>query len=278
MTGARSGPDASPRSDQRPVAAVVGGGGGIGLGIALAYYRRNYRLALIDFDTTRLDQAKRRLGEAATGYVCDITAESAVGKLTTQLLADYGRVDDVIHAAGLTHVSRFDQTEPAVIRRVMEVNFFGVAEVTRRLLPALEATQGRIVVLSSVCGFAPLVGRTGYCASKYALHGWFESLRCETAGRGVSATLVCPSFVDTEFASRGLAGDGARLGQRRLTAGQLLAPEEMGEKVCQAALRRRKLMVLSRSGRLSYWVSRLAPGLYQRLMARQFREILESNQ
>lgn len=260
--------------DNAPVAAVMGGGGGIGLGIAQAYARRGYRVALVDFDPQRLAQAQVQLGGGFAQYLCDLTDESAVSAVLPRLAAEHGRLDVLVHAAGLTHVSRFDHTELSVIRRVMEVNFFAVAHATQMLLPALEKSRGRIVVLSSVCGFAPLVGRTGYCASKYALHGFFEALRCETAAHGVSVTMICPSFVDTDFATRGLAGDGSRLAQARTTSGAMLDPQALGERVYRAAQRRRRLLVLSRQGQLSYWISRLAPGLYQRLMARRFREIL----
>lgn len=267
-----------PASDPQPVVAIFGGAGGIGVGTAAAYLRRGYRVALLDVDPDRLAAAQSRLnaGAAVSTYVCDVTQQTAIARVVEQLLADLGRLDVLVHAAGLTHVSRFDQTDPAVLRRVMEVNFFGVAESTRAALPALLQSRGRIVALSSVCGFAPLVGRTGYCASKYALHGLFESLRAELAGRGVSVTLVCPSFVDTDFAARGLAGDGNRLPGERTTTGAPLDPGAVGEAIFRAAQRRRRLLVLSRQGRLSYWLTRLSPGLYQRLMARRFGELLKT--
>lgn len=261
------------QADERPVAAIFGGGGAIGLGIARAYACRGYRLALLDYDPQRLAAAESQFSDC-TGYVCDITNDANVAAAVERLQADLGRLDDLVHAAGLTHVSPFAETDPAVIRRVMEVNFIGVANATRLCLPSLRKTKGRIVVLSSVCGFAPLVGRTGYCASKYALHGLFEALRCEERRHGVSVTMVCPSFVDSDFAARGLAGDGAKLAQARTTTGEMLAPDALGEAAVRAAIRRRKLLVVSRQGKLAYWVSRFAPGLYQRLMARRFQEIL----
>lgn len=261
--------------DGRPLAAVFGGGGAIGLGIARAYARRGYRLALLDYDPQRLAAAAGQFSDS-TGYACDITNEANLAAAVERLQADHGRLDDLVHAAGLTHVSPFAETDPAVIRRVMEVNFIGVANVTRLCLPDLRNTRGRIVVLSSVCGFAPLVGRTGYCASKYALHGLFEALRCEERRYGVSVTMVCPSFVDSDFAARGLAGDGAVLAHARTTTGEMLAPDALGEATVRAAIRRRKLLVASRQGKLAYWISRFAPGLYQQMMARRFQKILES--
>ena len=100
-------------------------------------------------------------------------------------------------------------TEPAVIRRVMEVNFFGAVHCTRAALGDLVRTRGLIVAISSVAGFSPLIARTGYAASKHALHGFFDSLRTELVDSGVDALLVCPAFIATGIERNALGADGA---------------------------------------------------------------------
>ncbi len=263
--------DQNARADA-PVVAVIGGGGGIGVAAAAAFGRRGYRVALVDVDAARLARAIDSLGPGAatTGYACDIVDTTQVSATMNRLLAEHGRLDALVHAAGLTHVSSFLQTDHDVIRRVFEVNFFAVASITRAALPALIARRGQIAVLSSVCGFAPLVGRTGYCASKYALHGLFDTLRCELRTAGVSVTMVCPSFAATDFATRGLAGDGSTLAFARTTTGTPLAPQAIGEALAAGTLARRRLLVLSPQGKLSYWLSRLAPRWYERQMLTRF--------
>jgi short-subunit dehydrogenase len=152
----------------------------------------------------------------------------------------------------------------------MEVNFFGVINTTQRFLPALVASSGQIVVLSSICGIAPLIGRTGYCASKYALHGYFDTLRSELLHQGVSILLVCPSFVDTSFATRGLAGDGQRLSFDRSTLGVPMQPAAIARAIMRACQQRKRILVFSWRGMLTYYLTRLAPSLYDRLMRRSF--------
>ncbi len=262
----------SGSSPNAPVIAIVGGGGGIGRGIARAFARRGFRLALLDFDPGRLDAARQALSSPTSiaTYPLDVTRDEQVADVIGRLLDDQGRLDVLAHAAGLTQVSPFAETRPEVMRRVLDVNVLGVISVTRAALPALVASRGRIVALSSVCGFAPLWGRTGYCASKYALHGFCETLRCELAPDGVSVTLVCPSFVDTDFATRGLAGDGTRLASERVTTGRAVDPEALGEAIYRAAQRRKRLLLVPRSAALSYWLSRFVPRFYERLMSRRF--------
>jgi NAD(P)-dependent dehydrogenase (short-subunit alcohol dehydrogenase family) len=260
-----------------PVVAIVGGGGGIGRGVASAFLRRGYRAALIDRDAARLEDSVRRLEDAdrVNTYVCDATNDVQCRETMDRLVQDFGGIDVLVYSAGLTQVSPCKETQLSVYRRVMDVNLFGAIAVVQAALPRLIQSRGRIVVLSSICGFAPLIGRTGYCASKYALHGFFETLRCELAQDGVSVTIVCPSFVDTDFAARGLAGDGSVLSFDRSTSGAPLDPSALGESIARAALDRRRLLVLSRQGKLSYWLTRLAPRLYDRLMSRRFRVELD---
>lgn len=260
------------------VVAVVGGGGAIGRAIAACFGRGGIRIALVDRDARRLREAADDLaarGIAVQAYTCDITDQEQAAGVIEKIVNDLGRLDILAHSAGLTHVSMARDTDMTVYRRVMDVNFFGVVAITLAALPYLTATQGQIIVLSSVAGFAPLVGRTGYCASKYALHGFFETLRCELAGDGVSILLVCPSFVDSAFARHGLAGDGTQLHEDRTISGKPASPEHVARAIVRAARRRRKLLVLSWRGKLAYWLARLAPGWYARAMTRRFATVLK---
>jgi short-subunit dehydrogenase len=254
------------------VAVVIGAGGGIGRAIAIEFASNDYALALVDLDPSRLNDTIRELPRASEhrAYQADITSESKTNEMVQRILQDFGRIDCLIHTAGLTHVSPADQTRLDVYRRVMEVNFFGVVSTTKQFLSALLASRGQIVVLSSICGIAPLIGRTGYCASKYALHGYFESLRSELHHHGVSVLLVCPSFVDTSFATRGLAGDGQTLSFDRSTLGVPIAPSAIARAITRACRQRKRLLVFTWRGWLTYYLTRLAPSLYDRLMRRTF--------
>jgi short-subunit dehydrogenase len=126
--------------------------------------------------------------------------------------------------------------------------------------------------MSSIAGFAPLATRAGYAASKHALHGFFESMRAEHRDEGLGVTMVCPSFVRTAISDRalapggGVADAGARTGVR-----DEIEPEQVAHAIVEAVREGRDLVLVPRQARLAWWVSHLAPGVYERLMLRRMR-------
>jgi len=258
------------------VVAITGAAGGLGRALCHAFGQRGARIAALDRDAPGLAVLAREL--AAAGIVaqvipCDVTqlesCRAALARLTEG-------IDVLVNNAGISHRSAFAITDPEVIRRVMEVNFFGSVRCTHAALPALLARRGLVIAISSVAGFAPLLARTGYAASKHALHGLFDTLRAELAPQGVGVLIVCPSFIRTEIAAAHLAGDGQPARHPRAVVGNMLDPAEVAARIVDAAERGRRLLLVGRVAWTSYWVSRLAPALYARLMARRMRsELLE---
>jgi short-subunit dehydrogenase len=157
----------------------------------------------------------------------------------------------------------------------MEVNFFGAVNCTRAALDHLLASRGLIVAVSSVAGYTPLIARTGYAASKHAMHGFFESLRTELAPQGVAVMMVCPSFIATHIDRNALGGDGRPVRHAQLTVGRPLAPEAAAAQIVAAASRRRRQLLVGRTARQAWWLSRFAPGLYERIMARRLRNEMQ---
>lgn len=116
----------------------------------------------------------------------------------------------------------------------MAVNFFGAVHCTRAALPSLLERRGQIVVLGSLTGFAPLLYRSAYNASKHALHGLFDTLRMELEGTGVSVTLACPGFTATDLRKNALVGDGSVTRQPvQVLGSQVASPVEVAEAIFQ---------------------------------------------
>ena len=255
------------------VALLTGAAGGIGAALAHELAAAGARLALLDVDAERLQavaETLRAAGHPAAVFPCDIRDPAACADAVRGAEAALGDIDLLINNAGTSHRSLFEDTDLSVIRRVVEVNFFGAVHCTAAALPGLRRSRGQIVVVSSVAGFAPLVGRTGYSASKHALHGFFDSLRSELRTDGVDVLMVCPSFIATGLEQRALDGSGAPLGAGpRAVAGRVLTPERVARDIVRATVRRQRLLLLSPVARAAYWISRLAPAIYERLMLRR---------
>ena len=257
---------------------VTGAAGGIGAALATQLAQAGAKLALCDLDSERLERLAGQLGGEVrcSTHAFDITDEAACGQAVAAAIRRWGGIDVLINNAGITHRSLFSETEPSVIRKVLEVNFLGAVYCTKAALQSIVERRGSIVATSSVAGFAPLVGRAGYSASKHAMHGFFDTLRTELSGKGVHVLLVCPSFTDTPIEQNALSGEGDRAQDAgRSIVGKMVEPEVVAKAIVQAVIRRRRQLVHSPVGKLSWWLNRLAPSLYDRAMRRSQAKTFE---
>ncbi|MBK6632891.1 MAG: SDR family oxidoreductase [Betaproteobacteria bacterium] len=233
------------------------------------------RIVALDRDAAVLQGLTFPGGTDAIRVACDVSSEEDCLRAMAEAGRAFGGVDVLINNAGITHRSAFAATRPAVIRRVMAVNFFGALHCTHVALADLVARRGMVIAVSSVAGFAPLIARTGYAASKHALHGFFDSLRTEVEPSGVKVLLVCPSFIQTGIEKNALAGNGGPARHPQSIVGGRSTPEAMAERIFRAAEGEQRLLLPDRISRLSWWVSRLAPQTYERLMVRKLRKEMD---
>jgi short-subunit dehydrogenase len=140
--------------------------------------------------------------------------------------------------------------------------------LTCEALPRLRDSRGQIVVVSSLTGLTGVPTRSGYAASKHALHGFFDSLRIELRGSGVGVTIACPDFVRSEIHRRAIGADGQSLGTTPMREGKIMSAEECARRILKAARERRRLAILSLRGKLGRWVNLVAPGIIDRIAAR----------
>ncbi len=266
------------RNFEGRVVVVTGGGSGLGAAFARRFARAGARLALLDLDLSgarALADELARNGVDALALECDVRDEAACGRAIAAVMDRFGSIDVLVNNAGLTHRSAFADTDTAVIRRVMEVNFFGAVHCTKAALPGLLARKGLVIAISSIAGLAPLHGRTGYAASKHAIQGFFSSLRGELSERGVGVLIVCPGFTATGIAVHALDADGQPTRHPQSTVGRIATPESVADAVFAAAERDQSMLVLSTVGRVTWWLQRLAPALYERIMVRSLKRELE---
>lgn len=252
---------------------VTGAGSGIGAATARAFAAAGARVALLDRDNANVRSLAGQLeesGASALAMQCDVTRQDDCDAAVRGVCDAWGGIDVLVNNAGITHVGPVLDTKVEVIRRVLEVNFFGAVQCTAAALPSLLERRGHIVVMSSIAGFAPLATRAGYAASKHALHGFFESLRAEHRDEGLGVTMVCPSFVRTAIGDHALGPAGEVAGVRTGVRGEI-EPEQVAAEIVLAVQQERDRVFVPRQAWLAWWVSRLAPGIYERLMLRQLR-------
>jgi short-subunit dehydrogenase len=254
------------------VIVITGASEGIGRALALALAPERPRLVLAARNHERL--AELALEAGALGAEClvvpgDLAERAACERLVAATLERYGRIDVLVANAGITMWSRFDElADLEIFERLMRVNYHSAVWLTHAALPALQAARGRIVAIASVAGLTGVPERTGYAASKHAMVGFFDSLRIELAGTGVSVTVVAPDFVLSRIHERAIGADGRPLGTSPMQQGRIMTAEACARLIRDAVLRRQRLLVTSARGRLGRLLRVFAPALVDRLAAR----------
>ena len=267
------------RSFHDQVVVITGGAGGIGRALARSFGSAGAKIAILDLPKSNSSKALAELTQrniTAIAAPCDITNPAEVEAAIADVRRKLGPVHVLINNAGIVHRSAFADTDISVLRKVMEVNFFGAVTCTKICLPDLLATKGLIIVVSSIAGLAPLYGRTGYAASKHALHGLFETLGAELAATGTATLMVCPSFVASGLEAATMGGDGSIINRPRSKVGNLSDPNAVAEQVLRAAQTGKRRLIMSPVGKLSAYLSRLAPSIYERMMIKYLKSELET--
>ncbi len=259
---------------------VTGAAGGLGRALAKRFASAGANIAALDTNHGGLERLRRELrhdGGVCIALPCDVTAAESCLAAVEATTRRFDTIDVLINNAGISHRSGFAETGLDVIRRVMEVNFFGAVNCSKAALPALTSSRGMIIAISSVAGFSPLLARSGYAASKHAMHGFFESVRTEVAPSGVAVLMVCPSFVDTDIDRHALAGNGEPVRRDKIIVGRRMSPEYVAARVYDAATAGRRRLLVGSTARLAWWLSRTLPTSFDRAMVRRMRGELESS-
>lgn len=245
-------------------AVISGGAGGLGRALAASLQAKGWRTVLVDRDIAGLEANRLQ-----SPVCCDLTDAEARDRVFRRIRDTESSIDLVIYNAGITHIGTFGDLSDTTHRKVFEINYFAAVEMARAFLGPLRRSKGTHLAISSVAGFSPLYQRTAYAASKHALEGFFHSLRSEEARHGVRVLVAAPSFVATNIGNAARRADGtARPG----SAGDgidYMRPQAAAEIILRGVERSTPMIPVGRVARLSWWVNRLSPRLFQRLMERK---------
>jgi NAD(P)-dependent dehydrogenase (short-subunit alcohol dehydrogenase family) len=252
-----------------PVVLVTGAAGAIGT----ALLRRFAAVGARTVGTDLAADPPAALADVVDRWVrADVTVPADMDAAVATAFDAFGHLDVVVANAGITALGSFEETSDDAFVRVMDVNLHGAVRTVRAALPALRASGGRLVAMSSVAGFAPVLGRPAYVASKHAVTGLFESLRHELAPDGVGVTVVHPTFLATSPADANPTAEGAAPGSSgRRTTGRLLGADDVAREVVRAVRRGDGQVFPGRTAKLAHVVHRWAPRLYARQMRRRLR-------
>lgn len=243
------------------VVFITGASSGIGAAVALEFAREGAKVALAARRADRLDGVKAEIeatGGAALALECDVTDRTSIDSAVAAAVAEYGRIDVVLANAGFGVSGAATRLETGDYRRQFDTNVFGVIDTVYATLPALKASKGRLAIVSSVMGRVGMPASAPYCASKFAVLGFAESIYYDLADCGVSVTCINPGLVSSEIRSinnRGELTDKPDPASRRL----VMAADVAARKMVNAIYRRTPEYTFTGHGVFVVFVNRHFP-------------------
>jgi len=251
---------------------ITGASSGIGEALALAFHGAGAKLIL----SARREDELKRVQTACGGepgarvLPMDVTNAQELPEKMRQALDMFSGIDVLVLNAGITQRSRTRETDDSVYRRLMEVNFFGPEAMARAVLPSMLAQKnGHIVVISSVAGKFGVPMRSGYSATKFALHGFFEALRAEEERNGIHVTMVCPGYIRTGISLSALRGDGRKHAKMDSELAHGMPAVECARQILRGVARRkREIVVAAPREKALVYIKRFFPDLLARMTGR----------
>lgn len=243
---------------------ITGASAGIGRALAFAFGGAGAKLILSSRDRDALDRVRQECSASAEARVLplDLAALDTLPGVAEQAVALWGRVDYMVHNAGVALRAGVEETPLDLDQRIMAINYLGPVVLTKALLPSmLRGESGCFVVVSSLTGKygGPLL--SAYAASKHALHGYFESLRAELHTRHIQVTIVVPGFVRTAILRHALVGNGSQYGKTLPEYERGMDPERFAARVLQAVARRREEVLIGGWEVWTVYLNRFFPTL-----------------
>ncbi|MBK0404564.1 SDR family oxidoreductase [Adhaeribacter sp. BT258] len=261
------------------VVLITGGSSGIGKACAFAFGKAGSKVVITGRDQLRLDEVAADL--AAHNIEClavagDVSNETDVQRMISETISRFQRLDILINNAGISMRALFEDLELDVIRKVMDINFWGTVYATKYALPYLTAAKGSIIGVSSIAGYRGLPGRTGYSASKFAMQGFLEALRTELLPKNVHVLVACPGFTASNIRNTALAANGQVQGESPRDEGKMMTAEEVADHILRATIHRQRDLVLTFQGKFTIFLNRWFPSLADKLVYNHMKKEKDS--
>jgi len=256
------------------VVVITGASSGIGKALAYEFASRGASLVLAARRIDRLKQIEDDLSDANVLVVqADVSREEDCQDLVNQAVVRFGRIDVLINNAGISMRALFADADLGVIKKLMDVNFWGTVYCTKSALPHLLKTKGTVVGVISIAGYVGLPARTGYSASKYAIRGFLDALRVENLKTGLHVLVAAPGFTASEVRQAALTQDGSSQGQTPRDESKMMTAEKCAWHIAQAVEKRKRELILTFvEGKLSVFLGKFWPGLLDKLTYNHMRK------
>jgi short-subunit dehydrogenase len=249
---------------------ITGASSGIGKELALQLATLGASVIVSARNAEALEQLKTRMAFPEKCYVLplDLSQHEHFSDKVQEAIGAFGSIDLLINNAGLSQRSHVSETSMAVHRKLMEVNYFGTVGLTQEILPHFRKQGGgHIAVTSSLAGKFGFYERSAYAASKFALHGYFETLRLEEESNHIYVTLLCPGGIKTDISKHALDGSGKPFGKMSPLQENGMPADQCAKHMIDAiAAKKQEVIIGQGMERISVKMKGLWPAMFWKLI------------
>ncbi len=253
------------------IVVVTGGSDGIGKALVEALLNEGAKVAACGRSHDKLYHLQTlHAGKPLFVFPADVSNEQDCEKFVNETVQTFGGIDVLINNAGISMRALFNETDLQTLRNVMDINFWGTVYCTKYALPFILKTKGTVAAISSIAGYRGLPGRTGYSASKFAVNGFFESLRTELLNSGVNIMWVCPGFTASNIRNAALDKNAHPQGASPMEETAMMSAGECAAHILSGIEKRKRNLVLTASDKRTVFINRMFPALADKLTRKFF--------
>ncbi len=257
---------------ENKVVIITGASSGIGKALVYEYCKRTSKIVIAARNIDALYEIQKDIenqGCEVLALKTDVSIENECKELIEKTVERFNGIDILINNAGVSMRAMFSEISLDVLKKLMDTNYWGAVYCTKYALPYLLQRKGSVVGVSSISGFTPLPGRTGYCASKYALHGFLESLRLENCKTGLHVLIAAPNFTQSNIRKSAFAADGTQQGETPRNESKMQTAEFVAIQIANAIEKRKRTRIISAKGKIIVLFNKLYPELLDRIVYKQ---------
>ena len=252
------------------VCIITGASSGIGKALAYEYASRGYQISISarreDILRGVATDIESKFATTVLAITADVSKEEDCLRIINETIEHFGQIDILINNAGISQRALLNDLPIESLKEVMGVNYWGTVYCTKFALEHLLKTKGSVVAVSSISGFTPLPARTAYCSSKYAVHGFLESLRIENMKTGLHVMIAAPEYTSTEIRKHAIVAGGEKQGESPRDEHDMLTPEFVAYRIAKGISKRRRTLVIGKMGTFTVIFTRLFPKLSDKLI------------
>jgi short-subunit dehydrogenase len=256
------------------VVIITGASSGIGLSCAKLFSELGASVVLASRSKNILQEIINELkcmNRQCLAVKTDVTIEEDCKNLVQKTVEKFGRIDILINNAGISMRALFEDVKIDVLRKVMDVNFWGTVYCTKYALPYIKQSKGTIVGISSIAGFHGLPGRTAYSASKSAMMGFLESVRIENLKKGVQVLILAAGFTSSNIRKNALDANGNPQQETPRPEEKLTSPDKVAYNVVRAIRKKKRNRIMTIEGQLMVLFQRIIPVLVDSTIYKKFK-------